>query len=62
VKILFEILVSIFLHPVAMVLMWVNLAARTDLTSERKFLWFVLSLLWGLGPVLYMLIDNGTLW
>lgn len=61
-KVLCEILISIFLHPLAMILMWINLAGRTDIDGNRKIIWFILSLLWGLGPVLYMLVDNGALW
>jgi len=61
-KVLCEILLSIFLHPIAMVLMWINLAMRTDIDGNRKIIWFAVSLLWGLGPVLYMLVDNGALW
>lgn len=61
-KIALEILASIFLHPLAMVLMWINLAGRTDMSSDRKLIWFLVSLLWGLGPILYMLVDNGALW
>ena len=61
-KVLCEILLSIFLHPIAMVLMWINLAVRTDIDGNRKIIWFAVSLLWGLGPVLYMLVDSGALW
>lgn len=32
-------LVVCFLHPVAVVLMWVNLASRTDLTGREKLIW-----------------------
>lgn len=61
-KVLFEILVSLFLHPIAMVLMWVNLAARNDIDGNRKLVWFIVSIVWGLGPILYILVDEGTLW
>ncbi len=61
-KLLLEILVSVVLHPLAMVLMWVNLAGRSDIRFSRKLLWVVISLLWGFGPILYVLVGDGTLW
>jgi len=61
-KLLLEILLSIFLHPVAMVLMWINLLGRSDLSGFQKFVWFVVSIIWGLGPILYILVSEGTLW
>lgn len=60
-KLLFEILLSIFLHPIAMILMWINLLGRTDLTTLAKVAWFVVSIVWGLGPILYILV-GGALW
>jgi hypothetical protein len=62
VKLLFEILLSIFLHPIAMVLMWINLAARGDMSTPKKIIWFLVSILWGLGPILYILVAEGGLW
>ena len=61
-KLLLEILLSIFLHPIAMVLMWVNLLARGDLSTLKKIAWFAVSILWGLGPILYVLVAEGSLW
>ncbi len=61
-KLLFEILISIFLHPIAMILMWVNLLGRGDMTTTVKIVWFVVSIVWGLGPILYILAADGTLW
>ncbi len=61
-KIFIEVLLSIFLHPIAMILMWLNLAGRSDLPKDRKIIWFVVSIVWGLGPVLYLLIDDGRFW
>jgi len=61
-KLLFEILLSVVLHPIAMVLMWINLLARGDLTTLQKFIWFVVSIIWGLGPILYVLVAEGSLW
>ncbi|HLY02859.1 MAG TPA: hypothetical protein VKR56_10250 [Candidatus Cybelea sp.] len=61
-KLLFEILLSILLHPIAMVLMWINLIGRGDLTTFQKVVWFVVSIVWGLGPILYLLVAGGSLW
>jgi hypothetical protein len=61
-KLLLEILLSIVLHPVAMVLMWINLIARGDLSTPVKVVWFVVSIIWGLGPILYILVSEGALW
>jgi hypothetical protein len=61
-KLLFEILLSILLHPIAMVLMWINLIARGDMATFKKVVWFVVSIVWGLGPILYILVAEGSLW
>jgi hypothetical protein len=61
-KIVLEILLSIVLHPIAMILMWINLIARGDMSSLKKTVWFVVSIIWGLGPILYVLVAEGALW
>jgi hypothetical protein len=61
-KLLIEILLSLFLHPIAMILMWINLIARGDMSTFVKVVWFVVSIIWGLGPILYVLVADGTLW
>lgn len=61
-KLLFEILVSVILHPVAFILVLVNLAGRDDLTPAQKIIWAVVSVIWGIGPILYVLVGGGTLW
>ncbi len=61
-KVVGEIVLSVFLHPIAMVLMWLNLAGRSDLSRTRKIVWFVVSIIWGLGPILYVLVDDGAFW
>jgi len=61
-KLLFEILLSILLHPIAMILMWINVVGRGDLTTFQKVIWFVVSIIWGLGPILYLLVADGSLW
>jgi hypothetical protein len=61
-KLLFEILVSVVLHPIAMVLMWINLAGRSDMSVGKKIIWVIVSILWGVGPILYVLVGDGKLW
>jgi len=61
-KLLLEILLSIFLHPVAMVLMWISLISRQDLDTTKKVIWFFVSIVWGLGPIVYILVADGALW
>ncbi len=61
-KLLFEILLSVILHPIAMILMWINLIARGDLSTSIKIVWFIVSIIWGLGPILYILVAEGSLW
>jgi len=45
-----------------MILMWINVAVRADLTGIQKVAWFLAGLLWGLGPILYLLVADGNLW
>jgi hypothetical protein len=61
-KLLIEILLSLILHPIAMILMWINLIARGDMSTFVKVVWFIVSIVWGLGPILYVLVAEGALW
>lgn len=61
-KLVLEILVSAILHPVAVVLMWINLAGRDDINSPQKIVWAIVGLVWGIGPILYILVGDGVLW
>jgi hypothetical protein len=61
-KLIFEVILSAILHPIAVILMWINLAGRTDLDRGRKVLWAILGLVWGIGPILYILVGDGVLW
>ena len=58
-KKLLELLVC-FIHPVAVILMWVNLAGRSDLTALEKVVWAIFGLI-PLVPFLYVLV-GGDLW
>jgi hypothetical protein len=58
-KKLLELLVC-FLHPLAVVLGWINLAGRSDLGVGRKLVWAVL-LIVPIVPFIYVL-TGGDLW
>ncbi len=61
-KFLFECLIAVFLHPVAFILCWINLAGRTDLNTTQKVLWGIVAVVWGIGPILYLIFGQGELW
>jgi hypothetical protein len=61
-KLILEVLMAIFLHPIAFILALINLAGRNDLNAVQKILWGVICVLWGIGPILYMVLANGELW
>ena len=61
-KLVFEILISAILHPIAVILMWLNLAGRSDLSGPQKAIWAIVGLVWGIGPILYILVGEGVLW
>ncbi|HVS45081.1 MAG TPA: hypothetical protein VMS32_00240 [Verrucomicrobiae bacterium] len=61
-KLVLEILLSIVLHPIAMILMWINVIGREDLGSQQKIVWVIVGIVWGLGPIAYILVADGALW
>ena len=61
-KLLAEILVSIFIHPRAFGLAVVSIVQRQDLKDLEKIIWIVVSFFWGIGPILYVLVGRGELW
>jgi hypothetical protein len=58
-KKLLELLVC-FVHPVAVVLAWINLAGREDLERGAKIAWAIF-LIFPMVPFLYVL-TGGDLW
>jgi hypothetical protein len=62
VKLVVEALIALLLHPVAVVLSWINLLGRGDLGTPAKLLWALVCLVWGVGPILYILLADGELW
>jgi hypothetical protein len=61
-KLLIEILLAIFLHPIAFVLCVINILSRTDMSGLKKVLWILITFFWGIGPILYLLLADGTFW
>jgi hypothetical protein len=59
VKKLLELIVCI-LHPIAVLLMWVDLATRPNMSAGAKVAWAVFGLI-PLVPFLYVL-TGGDLW
>jgi hypothetical protein len=58
-KTLLELLVC-FIHPLAVVLGWINLAGRSDLNGLQKLVWAVLLII-PIVPFIYVL-TGGDLW
>ena len=54
-----ELLVC-FLHPIAVILLWIDLATRRDISTVAKVVWAVFGLI-PLVPFLYVLV-SGDLW
>jgi len=54
--------VSIVLHPIAMVLAWINIAGAPISHRATKIIWGVVSIIWGIGPIVYMLAGGGEIW
>jgi hypothetical protein len=61
-KLIIEIILAIFLHPIAWVLCVINIVTRTDLSGFKKFLWILVTFFWGVGPILYVLLGGGEFW
>ena len=59
VKKLIEILVC-FIHPLAVVLVWIDLATRSDLATTAKLAWAIFAII-PLVPFIYVL-TGGDLW
>lgn len=62
IKFIVEVLIAIFLHPIAFVLAVINIVNRQDMTGVAKVLWIIISFFWGIGPILYILLGGGQLW
>lgn len=61
-KLVIEILLAIFLHPIAFILCLINVIGRKDLTGLQKVVWAIVTFVWGIGPILYVLVGGGEMW
>ena len=61
-KLFLEFLVAVILHPLAWILMLLNLIGRTDMSGGKKTIWAIVGIVWGIGPILYVLVGEGALW
>ena len=61
-KLLLEILLAVVLHPIAFVLCLINILGRSDLTGLKKLVWVIVTFVWGVGPILYVLVGDGSMW
>jgi hypothetical protein len=58
-KKILELLVC-FIHPLAVVLAWINIAGRSDLSGGTKLVWGV-AVIFPIVPFIYVL-TGGDLW
>ena len=61
-KLIVEILMAIFLHPLAYILCIINIVTREDLSGAWKVLWILITFFWGIGPIIYVLFGGGSFW
>jgi len=61
-KLLLEIVISAVLHPLAYLLALVNILGRSDLNGGQKLVWAIICIVWGIGPIVYILVGGGELW
>ena len=62
IKFIVEVLMAIFLHPLAYILCIINIVNRTDMSGVSKVLWIIVTFFWGIGPILYIVIGGGRFW
>jgi Phospholipase_D-nuclease N-terminal len=62
VKKIIELLICILLHPLAVVLIWIDLFTRRDISAVAKVLWAIFVLIIPIIlPILYI-FTGGDLW
>jgi len=62
IKLIVEILLAIFLHPLAWVLCVINIVTRADMSGVKKVIWIIVTFVWGIGPILYEFLGDGAFW
>jgi hypothetical protein len=61
-KLIVELILSVVLHPIAVIFAWINLITRKDMIPAKKIIWAVVCTLWPIGVLLYILLGDGALW
>ncbi len=56
-KKILELLLCLLLHPIAVVLIWIELLQRDDIGSGRKIAWGIFVLI-PFVPLIYVLLGN----
>ena len=56
-----DILLAIFLHPLAFLLICIELLNRNDMSLLKKFVWGGICLIWGVGPILYVFFEHSRI-
>ena len=54
-----EIVLALVLHPLAVIGAWYDLWNRHDMSAGKRALWAVIVLVWGIGPILYVILEHG---
>lgn len=54
-----EVVLALLLHPLAVVGAWYDLYVRRDLSLGKSMLWAIIVLVWGIGPILYVILEHG---
>ena len=62
IKFIVEVVLAIFLHPVAFVLCVIDIVNRKDMGGVAKVVWIIITFIWGIGPILYLLLGGGKFW
>jgi Phospholipase_D-nuclease N-terminal len=62
IKFVVEVLMAIFLHPLAYILCIINIVNRNDMSGLSKVLWIIITFFWGIGPILYIILGGGKFW
>lgn len=61
-KLPLEVALAVIFHPLAMVLAWLDIIRRPDLSTVLRGWWIVVCLIPVVGPILYLDIGGGRLW
>jgi hypothetical protein len=62
IKFIVEVVLALFLHPIAFVLCIIDVVNRKDLSGPWKVLWIIITFFWGIGPILYIVFGGGKFW